>query len=122
MPQQMVGPGTSFAKRIGVCATEEEGLYIHVLDRELAGLDLVVHPLVRWVEATNVADHTHLAGTFLSLDNGFCISQVVGERNLDEYVFAGFHACDCLAGVHLRGCCQNHRIDSVERQRIGQVI
>ena len=46
MPEQMIGPGAWLAERIGVRATKEERLNIHVLNLQLARNDLLVHPLM----------------------------------------------------------------------------
>ena len=46
MPEQVIGPGPRLAQRVQVRAPEEKSLHVHLLDRQLARLDPVVHPLV----------------------------------------------------------------------------
>jgi hypothetical protein len=47
VPQQVIGPAARLALEIDVLAPEEERLHDEVLQLELAGLDPLVHPLVR---------------------------------------------------------------------------
>ena len=65
VPEQVVGPDARLAERVDVGAAEEVRLHVHLLDRELAGLDPLVHPLVARVEAARVADHADEAGLLL---------------------------------------------------------
>ena len=46
VPQQMVGPAPRVAGGVDVLAAEEIGLHVHLLDLQLAGLDLLVDVLV----------------------------------------------------------------------------
>ena len=46
VPQQVVGPAARLAQGVHVRAAEEVGLHVHLLDRQLAGDDLVVDVLV----------------------------------------------------------------------------
>jgi hypothetical protein len=63
-----------------------------------------------------------LAGALLRLDDSLGVNQIVGQRDFDQHMFAGFHAGDCLRSMHLRGCRQDDRIDVVECQRVGEII
>ena len=44
VPKQMVRPRTWFTKCIQITAAEEIGLHIHLLNRQVTGSDLLVHP------------------------------------------------------------------------------
>ena len=46
VPEQVVGPVPRLTERVEVAAAQEVGLRLQVLDRELAGLDSPVHPMV----------------------------------------------------------------------------
>ena len=46
VPQQVVGPRTRLPQRIHVGAAEEVRLHVHLLDRDFAGDDAPVNPLM----------------------------------------------------------------------------
>jgi hypothetical protein len=62
VPEQVVGPAARLAGRIDVLSPEEIGLHVHLLDLQLALLDLLVDVLVARVEAAHVAAHRGDAG------------------------------------------------------------
>ena len=121
MPQQVVRPRARLALGVHVLAAEEVGLHVHLLDVELTRGDLVVHVLVRRIEAAGVADHADQAGFLLLRHHGFGIGPGVRQRDLDLNVLAGIHAGDGLFGVHLRGGAEDHGIDIGHGQHFGQI-
>ena len=121
VPQQVVGPAARLAERVHVRAAEEVGLHVHLLDLELAGLDPPVNVLVAGVEAARVADHRDQAGRLLQRGDFLGACKRVGERDLDLHVLACLQAGDALRGVHLRRRAQDHCVDSLDRQAVGEV-
>jgi hypothetical protein len=121
VPQQVVGPAARLAQRIHVGAAEEVGLHIHLLDVELTRLDLLVHVLVAGVEAAGVAHHGHLAGLLLQRGHGLAVGIDIAQRDFHLHVLARFEAGNGLAGVHLRGRAQDHRVQLLDGQAVGQV-
>ena len=121
VPQQVVGPAAGLAQRIHVGAAEKVGLYIHLLDVELACLDLVVHPLVAGVEAPGVAHHGHKAGFLLHTQDFLAFFVHIAQRDLDLHMFARLQARQGLAGVHLCGRAQNDGVNFFQGQRLVQV-
>ena len=121
VPEQVVGPAAGLAQRVHVGAAEKIGLYIHLLDVELTGLDLVVHPLVAGVETAGVTHHGHQTGFLLYTQNFLAFFVDIAQRNLDLYVLARLQAGQGLAGVHLRGRAQDDGIDFFQSQRLVQV-
>ena len=101
MPQQMIGPTTRLAQRIGVGPAEEIGLHVHLLNLQLAGLDALMNPLVAGIEAPGVAAHADDARLLLHLQQPFGVGQVVGNRDFDHHVLARAHALLGLLRVHL---------------------
>ncbi|OIQ63979.1 hypothetical protein GALL_544760 [mine drainage metagenome] len=59
VPEQVIRPRARLSKRVDVGSSEEEGLDIHVLYLQITLADLVMNPLVRWIEPAGVADHCH---------------------------------------------------------------
>src|SRR5688572_18156249 len=112
VPQQVVGPAARLAERIHVGAAEEVRLHVHLLDPDLAGQDLLAYPLVRGIEAPRMTTHADEAGFLLYAREFFGVPEVVGDRDFDLHVFAGAHALDALAGVHLRGSCKDRGFDA----------
>jgi hypothetical protein len=121
VPQQVVGPGARLAQCIHVRAAKEVGLHVHLLDVEFAGANFLVYPLVAGIEAARVAAHGDQPGLLLQGDHGFGIGQAVGQRDLDLHVLAGLQAGDGLLGVHLGRRAQDHGVDFLQRQAVGQV-
>jgi hypothetical protein len=121
MPQQVIGPGTRLPERIHVRATEEERLYVHLLDLQLAGGDALVDPLMRRIEAPRVSDHADQPGQPLQLIDGLGVLPAVGERDLHLHVLARFHALDRLLCVQLRGRTENHGAHVRLRERFAQL-
>ena len=121
MPEQVVGPRARLAQRIHVRATEEVGLHVHLLDAELAGPDLPVHPLVARIEPARVPHHRDLAGRLLQPRHRLRVLQGVGERDLDLDVLARLEAGDRLCGVHLRRRAEDDRVDFLQREAVGEV-
>ena len=89
VPEQMVGPTARLAERVRVGAPEEVRLHVHLLDRVVAGLDPLVHPLMTRIEAAGVAAHRDEAGLLLDRHDRFTVGQVVAQRDLDLHVLAG---------------------------------
>jgi hypothetical protein len=121
VPQQVVGPGARLAQCVHVRAAEEVGLHVHLLDVEFAGANLLVDPLVAGVEAPRVAAHGDQPGLLLQREHGFGVGQAVGQRDLDLHVLAGLQAGDGLLGVHLGRRAQDHGVDFLHGQAVGQV-
>ena len=121
VPKQMIGPRARLAQRIHVGAAKEIRLHVHLLDRELARNDSLVHPLVARVEAARVADHRNLAGLFLESRDLLGVREAVGQRNLDLDVLARLEAGDRLCGVHLRGRAQDDGVDLRQREAVGEI-
>ena len=121
VPEQVVGPAARLAERVHVGAAEEVGLHVHLQHLQLAGDDLLVHPLVARVEAARVAGHRDEAGLLLHLDDRLGVRQRVGHRDLDLDVLAGAHALHRLLGVHLRGRRQDDGLDARLRQALAEV-
>ena len=112
MPQQMIRPAARFAFGIHVRAPEEERLHDEMLQLQLAGLDLLMNPLMTRIEAAGVAAHGDQPGFFLNGENFFGVGQRIGNRNFDFDVFSGAHALDGLFGVDLRRRGQNDSFDA----------
>ena len=93
-------------------------MYVHLLQSKFAGIDFPVHPLVRRIEATRVANHADLAGFLLSDRDRLGILEAVGERYLDLNMLAGPQALYGLRGMHLCWRAQNDRIDRWIAERI----
>ena len=87
-------------------------LHDEVLQLELAGLDLLVNPLVARIESPRVAAHRDKAGLFLNGENLFGVGKRIGNRNLDLDVLSGAHALDRLLGMHLRRGGQDDGFDA----------
>ena len=121
VPQQVVGPAARLAQRVGVGAPEEVRLHVHLLDLEFAGLDALVDPLVARVEATRVSAHRDQPGLVLAFDDRPTIGERVAQRDLDLHVLAGVEALDRLVGVHLGRGAQDHGVEPVEREALGEV-
>src|SRR5579862_5790054 len=109
MPQQAVGPGTRFAQRIDIGAAKEIGLYVQLLNFELATGNALVYPLMGWIESPGMPDHTHQPGLLLQFGHGLGIRPAVRQRNLYLHVLAGLQALERLRGVHLSGRAQDCR-------------
>ena len=121
VPEQVVGPGARLAERVDVRAAEEVGLHVHLLDRELAGDDPLVHPLVARIEAARVADHRDQARLLLRPRDGLGVGEAVGERDLDLHVLARLRHAIACARVQLRGRGEDHRVDVRAREALGEV-
>ena len=102
MPQQVIGPGTRLTQRIHVGAPEEIRLHVHLLDRDLAGDDAAMNPLVRGIEAARVADHAHEPRALREVGHGLRIRERVRQRNLHLHVFARVQALQRLRRMQLR--------------------
>ena len=112
VPQQMIGPGARPAGGVDVFAAEKIGLDIHLLDRQFAGADFVMHPLVRRIEAPRMADHAGEPGLLLLFIDRFGIGPAIGERDFHLHMLARLHALDRLGGVHLGRRRQDYRFDA----------
>ena len=88
VPQQVVGPAARLAEGVGVRAAEEVGLHVHLLDRELAGGDPLVHPLVARVEPSRMAAHRDQPRLLLLRDHR------LGRRPAHRH--SGISTCTCL--------------------------
>jgi len=82
VPEQMVGPIARLAQCIHVGAPEEIRLHIHLLDIELAPLDLLVHPLMARIEASRVPAHRHQAGLPLQCRHLRGALEAIGQPDL----------------------------------------
>ena len=114
VPEQMVGPAPRIARRVDVLPPEEIGLHVHLLDLQLAGLDLLVDVLVARVEAPHVAAHGGDAGLLGDLRQVLGILDAVGDRDFDQHVLAGAHHLLALAEVHLGRRGQDHRVGALD--------
>ena len=112
VPEEVVRPATRFTLRVGVGAAEEEGLHVHLLYREFARGDPVVHPLVGGIEAAHVVDHRDDPGLLLDAYEGLGVDQAVGHRDLDQHVLAGAHGGGRLGCVDRCGCRKDRGLDS----------
>jgi hypothetical protein len=121
MPQEVIGPRPRLAERVHVRAAEEVRLHVHLLDVELARLDLVVNPLMAGIEAARMAHHGDLACLPLRRRRRFRAGKAVGQRDLDLHVLARGKRRHRLVRVHLRGRAQDHRIHVFHGKRLGQV-
>src|SRR6185295_15573952 len=101
MPQQVVGPAARVARRVDVLAAEKIGLHVHLLDLELTLLDALVNPLVARVEAAHVPAHRDDAGLLGDLHQVLGVFDAVGDRDLDQNMFAGAHHLLALPKMHL---------------------
>ena len=117
----MVGPGARLAERVHIGAAEEIGLNVHLLDMKLAGQNLLMDKLVARIEAAGVAAHRNEPGPLLHRDDGFRVLQIVGERNLDLHMLAGFQTLQRLRGVHLGRRRQNHRVEAGKLEAVGEI-
>jgi hypothetical protein len=81
----------------------------------------VVHELVAGVEAASVAAHRDQAGLLLQRCHCLGTGERVGERDLDLHMLARLQARDRLLGVHLRRRAQDHRIDILQREAVGEI-
>ena len=107
--------------RVHVRAPEEVGLHVHLLDFQLAGLDLLVDVLVAGIEAARVAAHADDAGFFLHLHQALGIRERVRDGNLDLHVLAGAHALHALLGVHPGGRRQDHGFEAGLLQALAEI-
>ena len=121
VPQQVVGPAARLAQRVHVRAAEEIGLHVHLLDVELARLDLLVHVLVAGIEAARVADHRDQAGLLLRLDDRLGRPPACRTAGSPPARACRPSGGDRLRGVHLRGRAQDHGVHVGTRQRLGEV-
>ncbi len=102
VPQQVVGPRRAPALGVHVLAAEEVGLHVHLLDRQLAGDDPVVHVLVARIEPPGVPDHAGEPGLLLLPQHRLGIAQRIRQRDLDLHVLArvmqaiACSACICV--------------------------
>ena len=62
MPQQVIRPAARLAFEVDVLAPKEERLHDQLLELQFAGLDTLVHPLMRRIEPPGVPRHGDLAG------------------------------------------------------------
>ena len=114
VPQQMIGPAPRVAGGVDVLAPEEIGLHVHLLDLQLAGLDLLVDVLMARVEAPHVAAHRGDAGLLGDLHQVLGVLDAVGHRDLDQHVLAGAHHLLALAEVHLGRRGEDHRVGALD--------
>ena len=121
VPQQVIGPAPRLALEIDVLAAEEERLHDEMLEPELAGLDPLVHPLVRRIEAARMTGHRDLAARLLRRGDLARVRQRVRDRNLDLDVLAGAQHLLRLRRVHLRRRGQDRGIDAGARERLAEV-
>ena len=121
VPQQMIGPRSRLPRRVHVLSAKEVGLHVHLLDGELTRLDPLVNPLVTGIEAAHVTGHTDHAAFFLDLDQPLRVRDGVGDRNLDQHVFAGPHHLLRLRGVHLGRTGDDDRLQARLFQRFREV-
>ena len=121
VPQEMVGPAARLARRVHVGAAEEIGLDIHLLNLDLAGLDLLVNILVARIEAADMAAHGDDAGLLLHAEDALAVGERVGHRNLDEHVLARAHRELGLVGVDLGRARDDRRLDARLPQTLGEI-
>ena len=114
VPEQMVGPAPRIARCVDILAPEEIGLHVHLLDLQLALLDLLVDVLVARVEAPHVAAHRGDAGFLRDLHQRLGVLNRVGDRDFDQHVLAGAHYLLALAEVHLGGRGEDHRVGALD--------
>ncbi len=113
VPEQVVGPRTRLAECIHVRASEEVGLHVHLLDRQLACRDPSMDPLVRRIEAPGVSDHADQVGLVGHLRDLLRVGPRVGQRDLHLHVLASAQRSDRLRRVHLRRRAEDDRVDVV---------
>ncbi len=121
VPEQVVGPRARLAEGVHVGTPEEVRLHVHLLDRELARRDAPVHPLVRRVEPSRVADHgdeAGLPGHPLDLER---VRPGVGQRDLHLHVLPGAQRGDRLLCVQLRGGAEDDGVDVVAGERVVEI-
>ena len=109
MPKQMIRPTPRFAIRVGIGASEEIGLRVHLLNLEFPGDDAVVHPLVRGVEPSHMIHHGNDTGLLLQCNQRLRVREIVRHGNLDHHVLAGSHHPARLLRVDRRRRGQNGR-------------
>src|SRR5262252_1502119 len=114
VPQEMVGPAARIARRVDVPAAKEVGLHVHLLDLELALLDLLVDVLVARIEPPHMAAHGGDAGLLGDLHQVLGVLDAVGDRDLDQHVLAGAHHLLALAEVHLGRRREDHRVSALD--------
>src|SRR5437867_11663324 len=66
MPEQMICPASRFSFRIHVRAAEEKRLHHEMLKFEFTGVDVLVDPLVAWIEPPRRCSARRDAGRFLT--------------------------------------------------------
>src|SRR5690606_27123605 len=113
VPQQVVGPAAHAASGVEVGAAEEVGLHVHLQHFQFASFDLLVNPLMAWVEAAGVTSHGNqllaLCSHFLlRSEDGFGLVQSVGHPDFTLYVLACFQTLDGLRSVHLSSGSDDH--------------
>ena len=121
VPEQMVGPAAGVAKRVHIGATEEEGLHVQMLERELARNNSPMDPLVARIESAGMPNHGDETCALLQREYGTGVCQLIGERNLDLYMFACPQALHCLRSMHLGRRTQNDRIEARQREALGKL-
>ena len=110
----MISPAARIAGRVDVLAAEEIGLYVHLLDLELALLDALVNPLMARIEAAHVPAHGDDARLLGDLDQLFGVFDAVGDRDFDQHVLARAHHLFALPEVQLRRRGQDHRVGALD--------
>ena len=121
MPQQMIRPAAGLAERIHVRAAKEVGLHIHLLNVEFASFDLLVHILMRRIEAPRVATHRHFSAGLGSLHHFLTFSIHITQRNFHLDMLACFKAGKRLRGMHLRGRAEDYGIEFFDFQGLRQI-
>ena len=96
VPQQMVCPGARLSFGIDVLAPEEISLDIHLLDTDVARLNLVVDKLVRRVESSGMPCHADQPGILLLLPDCLYIRPRISKRYFDLDMFASIHTLHSL--------------------------
>ena len=121
VPQQVVGPTARLTQRVHVGAAEKIGLYVHLLDVEIASLDFLMNPLVAGIEASGVATHGDQARGLLQVHHLLTVFEDIAQGDLDLHVLAGLEAVERLTGVHLSRRAQDHSVEFLDLEGLGQI-
>ena len=117
VPQQVIDPRARLAQRVHIGAAEEVGVRLHLLQEDAFLAQLLVHQLVRRVEATDMAGHGRDAGFLLHLNDALGVGDTVAHGDFDQHVLAGAHGGLGLIGVDLRRAGDDDCVDIVTLSR-----
>ena len=92
-------------------------MHVHLLNLQLALLNLLVNELMAGIEAAHVTAHGNHAGFLRDLHQRFGILDAVGDGNFDQHMLAGAHHLLALTKVHLGRGGEDHCVGALDALR-----